>query len=488
MSIENLITIIKNKKLNVDIDLVKLAFEYAERAHRGQKRLSGEDYINHPLATAIRLAELGLDEATIIAGLLHDVLEDTGCAITDIEKEFGTEVASLVAGVTKLGTLKYRGIERYVENLRKMFIAIAEDVRVIFIKFADRLHNLSTLDALPPEKRYRVALESLEIYAAIANRLGMGELKGELEDKSFPYVYPKEYAWAKRLFDEKVREKKTSIDSACKSLREKLSRAGFHDLEIHGRVKHLWSFYKKLQRKHIAGNVDRIHDIVAIRVIINNDDIGECYAILGIIHSNWTPLPGQIDDYIATPKPSGYRSLHTTVFGPGKDIIEIQIRTHAMHVEAEYGIAAHFIYEELEKKDNVGRRLPKNIKWLKNLLNWQKEAKENPGKFLRHLKMDFFENRIFVFTPKGDVVDLPEDATVIDFAYAIHTDIGDSCVGANVNNKHVALSHKLRSGDVVRITTDKRRKYPSQDWLKFIKTNMAHDKIQVGLRRKKGEE
>lgn len=484
-SLEQLIAAITRKKLKINLDLVRLAYEFAAAAHAGQKRLSGEDYIQHSLATAITLAELGLDEATIIAGLLHDVPEDTTHTTEEIQKEFGEEVACLVSGITKLGKIKYRGMERYTENLRKMFIAMAQDVRVIFIKFADRIHNLQTLGSLPPEKQYRVALESLEIYAAIANRLGMGELKGRLEDLSFPYVYPKEYAWTKRLMEEKLPKRQAVIEKAAKEIRKELAQAGFPNANVHGRVKHLWSLFKKLNRKDYNGNIDAVYDVVALRVITERNNIGDCYAILGAIHSHWHPLPGRIKDYIAAPKPNGYQSLHTTVIGPEEAIVEIQIRTPEMHAEAELGIAAHFIYEELGKRNATAKELPQKLQWLEGLLRWQKEAQEHPERFLKHLKMDFFEDRIFVFSPQGDVVDLPEDATPIDFAYAIHTDLGNSCVGATANDKHIPLSHKLKSGDVVEITTDRHRKYPSEDWLKFVRTNMARHKIRECLKKEK---
>ncbi|MDO8521654.1 MAG: RelA/SpoT family protein [bacterium] len=484
-SLEQLVTTITRKKLKVNLDLIQLAYEFAEQAHAGQKRLSGEDYIQHSLATAIKLASLGLDEATIVAGLLHDVPEDTTHTIAEIEKEFGGEIAGLVSGITKLGKIKYRGMERYIENLRKMFIAMAEDVRVIFIKFADRIHNLQTLGSLPPEKQQRVAVESLEIYAAIANRLGMGELKGQLEDLSFPYLYPKEYAWTKKIMEEKLPEQQAIVDKAAKEIRKKLAEAGFPKVDVHGRVKHLWSLYKKLTRKDTNGNVDAVYDLVALRVIAERNDLGDCYAILGAIHRHWPPLPGRIKDYIAAPKPNGYQSLHTTVLGPEKAILEIQIRTPEMHAEAELGIAAHFIYEELGKRNASSKELPRKLQWLEGLLRWQKDAQEHPEQFLKHLKMDFFEDRIFVFSPLGDVVDLPEGATPVDFAYAIHTDLGNSCVGVTVNDKHTNLSHKLKSGDVVEVVTDRHRKSPSEDWLKFIKTNVARHKIREGLKKEK---
>ena len=438
-SINGLIKIIELYDKKADFEMIRIVYDYAKDAHEGQFRKSGEPYIVHPLAAAYILAEMSIDPVIIMATLLHDVPEDTDKTLEDLEKNFGKEIASLVEGITKLGKLKYRGVERYIENLRKMFIAMAEDVRVMIIKFADRIHNLTTLDALPPQKRYRIALESLEIYAPIANRLGMDEMKGQLEDLSFKFVYPKEYE----------RVKKISI------------------ISIHGRNKKLYSLYKKLIDKN--NELGRIYDIVAIRIIVDN--VAKCYATLGILHSIWKPIKGRIKDYIAQPKPNGYQSLHTTVFAEGGEPVEFQIRTLEMNEDAEYGIAAHWHYDE-----NGSRRPEKDIKWVQELAQIQKDIL-NKLSDLEEMKVDFLQTRIFVLTPKGDVIDLPEGATPVDFAYHIHSDIGDKCIGSRVNERMVSLDTELKNGDIVEIIIDKNRKGPSSDWIKFVKTHTAKEHI-----------
>jgi len=483
MTIQDLINTIKKNTLAVDFDLLQLAYEFAEKAHQGQKRASGEDYIQHSLETANLLAKFRLDETTIIAGLLHDVPEETQVSLKEIKKEFGEEIANLIEGITKLGKIKYRGIERYVENLRKMFVAIAKDVRVIFIKFADRMHNLKTLSALPKEKQKRIALESLEIYAPIAHRLGMNDLKGRLEDLIFPYLYPQEYKITKKIFEQKIKVRNPFIKKFIVSLQKELAQAGFKDLEIHGRIKYLYSFYLKLNRPEINKNPDKIYDLIAVRIIIPYDKIIDCYSVLGLIHNKWKPLPNRIKDYIATPKSNGYQSLHTTVFGPDDKIVEIQIRTQKMHRETEYGITANWIYAEKGKPKQGAQIDKKRMTWLNHLLEWQKESEsEQPEDFLKKLKMNFFKDRIFVFTPRGDVIDLSEQATPIDFAYHIHTNIGNSCTGVLINNHISSLDTLLKSGDVVKIITSKSRKKPSLDWLKFVKTHQARSKIKSALK------
>lgn len=467
-TIEGLLEKIKVYDPKADLDMVRLAYDFAARAHEGQTRKSGEPYIIHPLAASHMLADMRIDPVIITATLLHDVPEDTHVTLEEIEKNFGSEIASLVNGITKLGKLKYRGVERYIENLRKMFVAMAEDVRVMIIKFADRIHNLQTLSALPPEKRYRVALESLEIYAPIAGRLGMDEMKGELEDLSFEFVYPKEFQRVKILRDEKLKGKEEYLKHIQEKAESELNTAGIHPLFIQGRSKRLYSFYQKLLRKE--NEVTKIYDLVAIRIIV--DSVADCYAALGILHKIWKPLKGRIKDYISQPKPNGYQSLHTTVFGDNGEVIEFQIRTQQMHDEALYGIAAHWHYDER------GERLPKrDIQWAKELAEIQKDVL-NKLSDLESIKVDFLQTRIFVFTPKGDVIDLPEGATAIDFAYHIHTDIGNKCNGAIVNDKMVNLGTTLQNGDVVEILIDKNRKGPSQDWLTFAKTHTARSHIK----------
>ena len=499
-TIEDLIQKIKFYSPGADTDLIRLAYDYAKKAHEGQKRLNGEPYINHCLATAINLAEMKLSQNIIIAGLLHDVPEETKpdhpeIALKEIKHNFGEEVATLVYGITKLGKIKYRGMERYLENLRKMFIAMAEDVRVMIIKFADRIHNLETLDAQPPAKQKRIALETMEIYAPIANRLGMGEIKGKLEDLSFKYLYAKDYEELKTDVSKKYKLK----GECLKKIRLKLLKAvaGFSVEQnnagefktknaerikiysIHGRTKRLWSIFNKLKTKN-AEDLSRIYDLVALRVIVNT--VAECYTVLGIIHQIWKPLKGRIKDYIAQPKPNGYQSLHTTVFCDDGEIVEFQIRTKKMHEESEYGVAAHWYYDERGSSSPPGN----DLKWVRELTKWKKKFEENQ-KFLESLKIDVFQNRIFIFTPKGDVIDLPENSTPVDFAYTLHTDLGDKCMGAKVNDKTVPLNTMLQNGDVVKIIIDKNRKNPSPDWLGFVKTTTAKNKIKNRLQKAKIE-
>lgn len=458
-----------------DTDLVRRAYQFADEAHAAQKRATGEGYIIHPLATAYTLAEMRLPISIIAAGLLHDVPEDTSRTMEEIQAAFGEDIANMVGGITKLGKIKYRGMERYIENLRKMFLAMAADVRVVFIKFADRLHNLSTLEAIPPKKQYRIALESLEIYAPIANRLGMGEIKGRLEDGAFQYVFPKEYAWVKELAKTTREGKQEYLDRVIQLAEQHLREAGLKSLEVHGRAKHLYSLYRKLLKNERS--IARIYDIIAIRVIV--DSIADCYAALGVIHGKWTPLKGRIKDYIAQPKPNGYRSLHTTVFCEDGEIVEFQIRTEEMHTESEFGIAAHWSYDEGKKKYVTSRpaALPH---WVKELADIQQELEDKKifMQSLEDLKIDVFRDRIFVFTPKGDVIDLPEESTCIDFAYAIHTEIGNTCTGAKINEEVAPLDRVLKNGDIVDILVDKSRKGPNPDWMKFVKTHQAKSKIR----------
>ncbi len=478
-TIDNLIDLVKTYDENASADQIRHAYEFAKAAHEGQKRATGEPYIIHPLATAFYLAEMHLPAPIIIAGLLHDVPEDTEKTLDDVRAEFGDDVETMVAGITKLGKIKYRGIERYLENLRKMFLSMAADVRVVFIKFADRLHNLETLDAIPPKKQYRIALESLEIFAPIANRLGMGEMKGRLEDASFRYVYPKEYEWVKNISKSGRMGKKEYLERVMCLTQETLVDAGVKDVTVQGRAKHLYSLYRKLLRND--RNIARIYDLIAIRIIV--DDVADCYAALGIIHSRWRPLKGRIKDYIAQPKPNNYRSLHTTVFSEDGEIVEFQIRTKEMHAVNEYGIAAHWSYDEQGKVSikalSKGQRPPE---WVHELANVQHELSATDRKkylkSLEDMKIDIFKDRIFVFTPKGDVIDLPEESTVVDFAYAIHTDIGNQCTAAKVNEDNAPLSRVLKNGDMVDITVDKSRNGPNPDWIKFVKTRYAKTKIK----------
>lgn len=484
-TINDVIAIIKQQHPESDTDIVQHAFEYARDAHGDQKRKSGDLYITHPLSTALTLAELGMDVPTIAAGLLHDVPEDTERTLDDVKKEFGEEIAFLVEGITKLGQLKYRGIDRYVENLRRMFVAMAQDVRVIVIKFADRIHNLRTLESLPPEKRRRIALESLEIYAPIANRLSMGQMKGDLEDLSFPFVYPEEYKWMVKKMIPQFREKEKFINEFSAFITDAFKKRGIHVVSIDGRMKHLYSLYQKLLKNN--RDIAKIYDLVALRVIVNS--VSQCYEVLGVIHEICKPLKGRIKDYIAQPKPNGYQSLHTTVFSPTQfatndihgEIVEIQIRTPEMHDEAEFGIAAHWKYKE--QKGNRDEKFDSTLNWMQHIVDTQSSITDE-AQLLETLKIDFFQNLIFVFTPRGDVIELPEDATPIDFAYKIHTDLGNKCAGVKINDQIGSLDTKLKSGDVVEIFSDPHRTGPSADWLNFVKTNTARHHVRAHINKK----
>jgi GTP pyrophosphokinase len=411
-----------------------------------------------------------MDAKTIAAGLLHDVLEDTPVTEAELEKEFDKDIAFLVKGVTKLGTVKYRGHERHVESLRKFFVAMANDIRVVIIKFADRLHNLKTLQHVREDKRKRIALESIEVYAPLANRLGMGKLKGEIEDAAFPYAYPKEYAQVEAIIAENREPYQKYLSEVYQELKKELKKNKIKIAEMDYRVKHKYSLWKKLLKYDM--DLEKIHDIVALRVVVN--DVGDCYRVLGLIHSLWKPLPGRIKDYIAVPKPNGYRSLHTTIITPSRGIAEIQIRTKEMHAEAAYGIAAHFAYKE--QGDKKAHNDSSKFRWIEELKNLN-YAPDDPKSFLEHLKMDFFSDRIFVFTPKGDVVDLPEKSSPVDFAYYIHSDIGDHISSAKINGKMSQITSQLKNGDIVEIIT-KSDAHPSSKWLENTKTTTAKKHIR----------
>lgn len=474
-------------KSNQDSNLVERAFEFAKEAHTGQKRASGQDYIQHPIRVAQILTEMHLDPKAIAAGFLHDVPDDTPKTLKDIEKEFGKEIAFLVAGVSKLGKLRYpknnieiksarerlvEPIDLRAENLRKMFFAMAQDLRVILIKLADRLHNMETLAALSPEKQKRISLETIEIFAPLANRLGMGDIKGKLEDLAFPHLYPKEFEWLMQNVKEKYQDQQKYIDKLGPIFKKILEKESINPIDIHSRAKHYWSLYQKLQRYDM--NFEKIYDLVALRAIV--DDVKTCYRVLGIIHRLWRPLPGLIKDYIAFPKPNNYKALHTTCFCLDGKITEFQVKTQEMHGEDENGIAAHWAYKE--GIDLKAQR--KKFAWVQQLRDWQKETAKS-GEFLEGLKIDFFKNRIFALTPKGDVIDLPEGATSVDFAYAVHTDIGNHCAGTKINGKIATLSQFLQNGDVIEVLIDKNRK-PSPDWLEFAKTSFARSRIRHVLK------
>lgn len=472
-NVKEILDLMPSKVNKEDEELIKKAYGFAECAHEGQKRLSGEPYFIHVFETAKTLAQFGMDAQTIAAGLLHDVLEDTKITEEEMKKEFGENIVFLVNGVTKLGTLKYHGDERHAESLRKFFVAMTNDLRVVIIKFADRLHNLRTLQYIPAEKQKRIALESIEVYAPLANRLGMGKLKGEIEDAAFPYAYPKEYAQIDEIIKKEKNLYEKNLEEIHKEIEKELAKNKVKVVEIDYRMKHKYSLWRKLLKREM--DIEKVHDIVALRIVVEN--IEECYRVLGIIHSIWRPLPGRIKDYIAVPKPNGYRSIHTTIFTGSGGVAEIQIRTKEMHAEAAYGIAAHFAYKEKESKKNLDDK--SKFKWIEELKNFNYELSE-PKKYLEHLKTDFFNDRIFIFTPKGDVIDLPEDSSPIDFAYAIHSDIGDHVSGTKVNGKIAPILSKLKNGDIVEIIT-KKDSHPSSKWLEFSKTNQAKKNIRSYL-------
>lgn len=468
---------------DADQQLIQKAFELAKTAHGGQKRMSGEEYIIHPLHVAYFLSELGLDATTVAAGLLHDTIEDTMITYQDLEKSFDKDVAFLVEGVTKLSRVEYDIDSRdetdskqrqdntdHLNSLKKMFFAMAEDIRVILIKLADRYHNMETLKYKDKAGQRRIAIETLEIYAPIAARLGMGRLKGQLEDMAFPYVHPLEYSQLIKRVKEKYADRLKYIDRTRPIIRRCLNDAGITVLDMHSRAKHYYSLYQKVIRKEIE--VDKVFDLVAMRIIV--PDIKSCYEALGVIHKFYKPLPGLIKDYIALPKPNGYQSLHTTIFCEKGRIVEIQIRTEAMHEFAENGIAAHWAYSEGGKRKSI-KASPKEVQWVNQLKEFLKEAA--PGEGITNLKIDFFKNRIFALTPKGEVKDLPEGATPVDFSYAIHTDLGHMTRGAKINGKIVPLEYELKNGDVVEIIKGKDKK-PSFDWLKIVKTAEARKKIK----------
>ena len=467
MTINQIIHKVKENNPKADIDLITLAYEFAKKAHSGQKRKSGEPYIQHSLHTAYTLTQIRADQATIIAGLLHDVPEDTTYTLKDIEKEFGKEIAFIVQGITKLSKIKYRGVERYVESLRKMFLAITTDLRIALVKFADRLHNLKTLDAQPIEKQQRIARETLEIYAPIAGLLGVEHLKWQIEDICFKYLYPEEYKKLEYRYEVEKKIERNQYFSKLKTiLNSKLQKENINSSVAH-RFKHLYSIYQKMQDKDRQFN--EIYDVFAMRIIVDN--IANCYRTLGIIHSIWKPAHKRFKDYIAQPKTNGYRSLHTTVFGPDGRPTEFQIRTQEMQEEAQFGIAAHWRYKKESDKKTT------QPKWIIEILDLQKEA-ANTLEFIKRAKIDVFRDKIFVFTPKGDVIDLPVASTPIDFAYSVHTDIGNQCTGSIINGKITSLEDPLKNGDVVEIIRNKSRKHPNTSWLKFVKTHKAKAKIK----------
>ena len=486
ITIEKVIQKMKDNNSKSDSDLIQKAYEYAKSNHNEQKRLSGEEYIIHPLSVAYILADLKLDDSTIAAALLHDVVEDTKITHEDIVKEFGEEIAEMVEGVTKLGKIQYSTIEeQQVENYRKMFLAMGKDIRVILIKLADRLHNMRTLKHLKRDRQIANAKETMDLYAPLANRLGIYSLKWELEDLGFRYLHPEEYRELVEGIEKKREERLEFINKITEEIKAKLKEENI-DAEIKGRAKHLYSIDRKMKRDNIT--LDQVYDLFALRIIVNS--VKDCYAALGVVHDLYTPMPGRFKDYISVPKPNMYQSIHTTLLGPNGTPFEVQVRTWDMHQIAEFGIAAHWAYKEANnktgKKSNVVVEEDK-LAWLRETLEWQKDT-EDPDEFLKTLKTELFEDEVYVFTPKGQIKNLPRDATPIDFAYSIHAEVGHRMVGCKINSKMMPIVTHLKSGDIVEIITSDTPKGPSRDWLKFVKSSSAKTKISQWFKKADREE
>lgn len=449
-----------------DIGLIERAYDFAKKAHTGQKRVNGEDYfIGHCVHVADHIIELGMDATLIAAALLHDTIEDTEVSVEELKIEFGDEIAKLIEGVSKLGKVKYRGNERHVESLRKFFVSVAQDVRVVILKLADRWHNLETLEHLSPEKQKRIAQESILIHAPLASRLGMGKLVVIINDLAFPYAYPEDYKKTKELRDTRLKNADATITKLYRNLQVELTKSLGYSPKIDKRLKGMFSLYKKLERK--KWNIDEVYDLVALRAIVNT--VADCYQGLGAVHSHWRPVPGRIKDYIAVAKPNGYQSLHTAVFSGDGPIVEIQLRTQDMHEFNEYGVASHHSY----KGASGGKE---SFAWIEQLRLFQ-AADLQPSDYLKRLKTDFFQDRIFVFTPKGDVIDLPRGATILDFAYAVHTQIGEHASGGKINGKYMALKTPLSSEDIVEIVTNP-KSHPTDKWLEQCVTSNAIGRIR----------
>ena len=462
----------------LDRDLLARAYQASAQAHRGQKRLSGDDFVSHSVAVATILAEQQMDSTTIAAALLHDVVEDFDVSLDDIRKDFGAEVAELVDGLTKIASLTFRSTaEEQAENYRKLLMSVARDARVLIIKLADRLHNMRTLEHLPEERQRRIALETREIYAPLAHRFGMAGIKAELEDLAFRFLETKDYQELVRKVKAKKSERERTIDRLGAPLAEELARAGVSDCEITGRPKNLWSIYKKMKKR--GKPFEEIYDLLAVRVLVGS--VADCYHVLGVIHHKWTPLQERIKDYIASPKSNGYQSLHTTIFGPGGQLYEIQIRTRDMHRTAEYGIAAHWLFKEGKQPDELDRHLA----WFRQLLELQQDT-HTPEEFLEFLKVDLYQDEIFVFTPRGDVKRLPKGATPIDFAFTVHTEVGLHCNGARINGRIAPLHRALKNGDTVEVLTSPQSR-PSRDWLAHVRTARARHKVRQWVKQEEHE-
>ena len=481
-NIENIIAEIKTYQPDAPLQLVNKAYELAYSAHDGQLRVSGDEYICHPIGVATILADLQIDAVTISASLLHDVVEDTPITLELLEKDFGKEIAMLVDGVTKLNRIEYKSKEeQQLENYRKMFLAMAKDIRVVLIKLADRLHNMRTLKYMAPHKQVEISRETLEIFAPLAHRLGISNVKWELEDLAFRFLEPEKYYRLVEQVKQKRKEREKIITDAIALMEERLGSVGI-TAEIQGRPKHFYSIYKKMKKNH-KQDVSEIYDLSAIRIVV--DSLKDCYGALGIVHTLWKPLPGRFKDYIAMPKSNGYQSLHTTVIGQSGQPLEIQIRTLDMHRISEYGIAAHWRYKEGTKVAH--KDTDQKLAWLRQLLEWHRDLRD-PREFIETVKMDVFADEVFVFTPRGDVLDLPAGSIPIDFAYRIHTDVGHRCVGAKINGKIVPLEYKLTNGDIVDIITAKQGNGPSRDWLNIVGSSETRNKIRQWFKKEKREE
>lgn len=478
---DELLQKLKKNFSEAEFQELKAAYDFSAAAHEGQKRQTGEPYFIHPCAVVNILVDLGFDDvSTLVAAFLHDVLEDTPVTSDELEQKFGKEVLELVEGVTKLDKIKFVSAEdEQAENLRKMFFAMAKDYRVIIIKLADRLHNMRTLDALKPEKQIKIATQSLKIYAPLAGRLGLSFVKCELEDLAMRYLYPDDYYELVEFIKTKSKERQQFIEKICDELKAKLQELGIEG-EVNGRQKHLYGIYKKMLKQ--GKNIEQIYDISAVRVIVN--DVQDCYTVLGAIHTMWMPLPGRFKDYIAMPKPNGYQSLHTTVITKFKETFEIQIRTYEMHRIAEYGIAAHWKYKEGK---TGATKIDDQINWLREVMDTQRESSDS-HEFLENIEGNVFTDEVYVFTPKGKVLNLPVGSTTVDFAYAIHSAVGNKCIGAKVNGKIVPLNTVLNTGDIVEILTTNSGKGPSRDWIKFVKTASARTKIRQYFKKEMKEE
>ena len=489
ITVDQLLDQVASYHPEADQELIRQAYDFARQHHKDQKRLSSDPVTTHGLAVAAIVADWKLDSISIAAGLLHDVIENTPAKIDTIKKRFGKEMAGLVDGLTRVSRVRLRGSsdEQFIENLRKMFLAMSQDLRVVFVKLADRLHNIKTLEYLPPDKQFGIAEETLEVYAPLAERLGMGQIKGELEDLAFMYCYPAEYEWLINYSASYYKQAGERIKKLKRTLLKELAKEGVR-VKVDGRAKHLYSLWRKLLRPENEKDINNIHDLMALRIITS--DIKECYLALGLVHKLWHPVPRLgVRDWIAQPKPNGYRSIHTNVFLGDGQIIEIQIRTEEMHEQAEHGAASHWYYSQVKAEGASSRELDKGeifssaqkMAWVQQLAAWQDEIVDS-GDFIASVKFDALKHRIFVFSPKGDAFDLPDGATPVDFAYAVHTKMGHQACGAKVNGRMVGLDYQLKNGEIVEILLDRHRKGPASSWLDFTKTRLAKKKIKTALK------